>query len=242
VLELVSPEFRPFLGVGGLVLVSVAFVGLVQRYQDWQRRRLVRSRRLLGGAELLERARRDLGSRPLPEPVARFFRDELLARYRLLHGMFPRLEGLESHRRAAETGFRPGEGAGEDMGVDQLATYVSALEVLLTFLATHRPVTGGGREHARALREALRSLQANAQARRCRRLTRDAAAAGDWLQARSAAWALVEWLRDNPSGTADADELCRWAMELYRRVSCQELPADMLPGGAEADAGERTRA
>jgi hypothetical protein len=241
--DLLSPELRPFIGVTGLALVFLAFASLIQRMQRWQEQKYARSQRLMRGARILEHVRQSQGSFALPRDVSTFCDNELLVRYRMLAAMVPGLEGIEERIRQAERDVR-GDGhdsrpdrSPEDIGdLAQLEAYGSALSALLEFFATQRPVTDATGARVGQLRERLRILRAQVYFRLYYRRVLASAREGDWRDARSAAAELVEWQRIKAPPNPDGDEVYRQAVELYRYISCRQLPT-AVPADQEVEPG-----
>ena len=236
-LELISPELRPFVGVTGLAGVFLATVSLIHRYRAWQAEKLIRAQRLLRGAEQLERVLMRLQGQSLPRELLDLCRQELLARYRGVQGLFPKIPDLEERIQAAER-IRMDHAvatwtAAEAHNAAELKTYTKGLTTLVEILATEWLTPNLDPSRLRELRERVRTLRAEAQSTFHTRAALEFAQAEDWQQAQSEMVRLLDLLKTKAPPTTRCKALYRSALFLYQHLAHRRLPpTDDGPSGA----------
>jgi hypothetical protein len=237
VLELVSPELRPFIGVGALALLFLAAASLIHRYRAWQAERLVRAQRLLRAADRLERVLMHLQGAPLPRELLEWCKQDLLSRYRQVQELFPKLQELEERIQAAER-MRSDAGtaaweAPQMHSAAELRHYARGLTALVEFLSPGAPGAQASSARARELRERLRTLRADAQAAYHTRTALEMAEAGHWDRAQAEALQLIGLLKAKAPPNERGKALYRSAVALYQDLMYRRLPSpDQRPGVA----------
>jgi len=238
VLELISPELRPFVGVTGLAVLFLATVSLIYRYRAWQAEKLARAQHLVRSAERMERVLMRLQGQPLPRELLDLCKQELLARYRKVQGLFPQLPDLEGRIQAVER-LRTDHAAATWAAAElhhaaELNAYTQGLTALVELLTAEWLTPKLDPPRLRELREQVRTLRAEAQSAFHTRAALEFAAAEDWKQAQAEAVRLLGLLKAKAPPNERGKALYRAALLLYQHLVHRRLPPADGPGGGAA--------
>lgn len=230
--DFVSPEYRPFIGVGVLTFLFIAVASVIQKYRVWQAEKMAKAQGLMRGANKLRLAVERLNGLPLPRDVAELCKQEQLVRYQGVRLLFPNFDGLDEMLADAERGAAGATGdaawvppALEDSG--QLGGYSAGLTAVLDFLSTERMMTGAvDAGQSRDIRERLRTLRAEAHYDFYRKTALEAGRLGDWEKAVKDTLKLLAYLKAKAAPNERGKQLYSDALALYRLLSHEELPPE----------------
>jgi hypothetical protein len=235
-LDLLSPEFRPFVGVFVLTVLFVSVASLIHKYRLWQADRMAKAQRLLSGAQRLEKALQAMNGIVLPQEMGDLCRNELLFRYRGIKVLFPNFDGIE--KRIAETEAKQaGRGGGWD--APQLETeaevkrHTAAMTEFVEFLSTGPFYSDLSPEAGKTMRERLRTLRAETRFEYFEKSTLAAAQAGDWNKAQNDMLRLMGFLRQKAPPNEKGKELFQKATDLYRHYNHRQMPGEEAGEGGK---------
>jgi hypothetical protein len=241
-IDWISPEFRPFLGVGALALLFLMVASLVARYRAWQATKLRRCQALLGNAELLNPGRGKGGGPGLPREAREFQRAELGACYREALAMFPGLDNVRERLLALERSANEGGGDWNPPTFRDeraLGLYSAAVTGIVDYISRERPRSAIGTEAARELQERLRVLRAQAQAGFYEESAKQAALAGRWDRAVNDVLKLLAFLKSKAPRNEYGLGLYQQALAQYRDLSNRHLPQHWVPQETNPQEGPR---
>ncbi len=238
-LDWLTPEFRPFVGVFILAVVFVVVTSLIHRYRLWQADKMNKAQRIYAGALRLEKALQAMEGLSMPQEMGDFCRNELLARYRAVQSLFSNFDDI-GQRIAEAEGRHPGRGGNwEPPHLDteaQANRHTIGTTAVVDILSTERLYSNLDPAASRELRERIRILRAETRFGFFSHGTLEAAQAGEWNKAQNDMLRLMGFLRQKAPPNDRGKELFQQATELYRHYNHRQIPGQESGDGGAGSA------
>lgn len=238
-LELIPDQLRVFVAIGGLLLILLLFVSLLQKYEQHVAKKRLAVKRIMVGIQQIQSALDKTAIAGLPPGMAKLLRKELLARYITIRQIFPNQPQLNQFIAQAEERFRT-ESEGSDAvngsaitSLAQLNSYIIGLNEVLGLYAGNLLGRSVSADDRKAAQVKLTEFQLMAAQRFYTRVATEAGQKGEWQNGLKSARALESFLFSKPKISQLAVQYREEAKALVRALGEHHLPGKEMQPSSE---------